>query len=276
MKNRVEQPVHRGRLRMALGTRYFTFIRYFLWMFGRLHFAKPGNRIDGYVYFAHKTPLYRKLKDVDMYLQHNKVINLTIALPRLNGLLLQPGETFSYWKLIGKPTKRKGYVDGMVLHNGSFSAATGGGLCQLSNLIYWMSIHTPLTILERHRHGYDVFPDSNRTQPFGSGATCFYNYGDLMIRNDTQDTFQLLLDMDDQYLKGCWQCASPPEYHYEVYEKEHLFQPEYWGGYTRHNVLYRKKYLLDGTLLGDEYVTENHAIAMYSPLLPDDTKSSIL
>ena len=47
--------------------------------------------------------------------------------------------------------------------------ATGGGLCQLSNLIYWMTLHTPLTITERYRHSYDVFPDSNRTQPFGSG-----------------------------------------------------------------------------------------------------------
>lgn len=44
-----------------------------------------------------------------------------------------------------------------------------------------MALHTPLTVTERHRHGYDVFPDAERTIPFGSGATCFYNYGDLMI-----------------------------------------------------------------------------------------------
>lgn len=97
----------------------------------------------------------------------------------------------SYWYLIGKPTAGKGYLPGMILRNGGYLAATGGGLCQLSNLIYWMTLHTPLTVVERHRHGYDVFPDANRTQPFGSGATCFYPYLDLMIRNDTQDTYQM-------------------------------------------------------------------------------------
>ena len=55
----------------------------------------------------------------------------------------------------------------------------------MTNLIYWMTIHTELTIVERWRHGFDVFPDAGRTQPFASGATCAYNYIDLQIRNDT-------------------------------------------------------------------------------------------
>ena len=58
----------------------------------------------------------------------------------------------------------------MLLKNGTVQYGCGGGLCQLSNLIFWMTLHTPLEVKERHRHGYDVFPDSNRTQPFGSGA----------------------------------------------------------------------------------------------------------
>ena len=63
------------------------------------------------------------------------------------------------------------------------SLRRGGRPVQMTNLLYWMTLHTPLTVTERWRHGYDVFPDSNRTQPFGSGATCFYNYMDLMVRN---------------------------------------------------------------------------------------------
>ena len=57
----------------------------------------------------------------------------------------------------------------MVLFCEKYKMSLGGGLCQLSNLIYWMTLHTPLTITERYRHSYDVFPDSNRTQSFGSG-----------------------------------------------------------------------------------------------------------
>jgi vancomycin resistance protein VanW len=93
--------------------------------------------------FSHKTPLLRQLKDVDMWMQYNKITNLKIAAKKINGIIIHPNEVFSYWKLIGKPTKRKGYVDGMVLHNGTFSAGTGGGLCQMSNLIFWITIQQP-------------------------------------------------------------------------------------------------------------------------------------
>ena len=113
-----------------------------------------------YLVFTHKTPLFRQLKDVEMWLQHNKVKNLEIASQKINGILIKPGETFSYWRLIGKPTKRKGYVDGMILFYGKIMTGIGGGLCQLSNLIYWMTLHSPLTVTERYRHSYDVFPDS--------------------------------------------------------------------------------------------------------------------
>lgn len=137
----------------------------------------------------------------------------------------------------------------------------------MSNLIYWMTIHTPLTVTERHRHGYDVFPDSNRTQPFGSGATCFYNYGDLMIQNDTDETYQLLIRFEQDHLVGEWRMNREPDCYYEVYEKEHYMQPEYWGGYTRHNVICRRKYDKNENLETDEYIVENHAIMMYSPFL---------
>jgi vancomycin resistance protein VanW len=220
-------------------------------------------------YAAHKTPLLRKLKDVDMYLQINKITNLKLATKKIDHVTIHPGETFSYWKLIGRPSKRRGYLKGMVLHNGSVIAGTGGGLCQLSNLIYWMTLHTPLSVVERHRHGYDVFPDSNRTQPFGSGATCFYNYGDLMIKNNTDQSFQLVVKVTENNLEGAWLSEKTPEMTYEVYEKEHIMQAEFWGGYTRHNVLFRKIYDLQKDLIADEYIVENHAIMMYEPLLKE-------
>ena len=68
----------------------------------------------------------RQLKDVDMWLQENKVINLKIATRKVDGILLRPGEVFSYWKLIGKPSRCKGYVEGMILKNGGFEPGVGG------------------------------------------------------------------------------------------------------------------------------------------------------
>lgn len=126
-----------------------------------------------------------------------------------------------------------------------------------------------MTVIERHRHGYDVFPDSNRTQPFGSGATCFYPHGDLMIRNDTDKDFQLLVNVGDKYLEGEWRSTNPAELQYEIVEKNHEMKSEYWGGYSRHNELYRKTFDLNDIFLREEFILENHALMMYPPFLPE-------
>ena len=263
----MDKPIKRSRLRLWCGRVYYTCKRYAFWLFGGVRFAKQSERILPCTCFTHGTPLLRKLKDVDMYLQYNKIVNLKLARGKVNLLTLRPGETFSYWYAIGKPTKRKGYLKGMILHNGTFKAGTGGGLCQLSNLIFWMAAHTPLTIVERHRHGYDVFPDADRTQPFGSGATCFYNYGDLMLRNDTERTYQLSVEVTDDALRGAWLCDTQPDYTYEVYEKDHIMRRELWGGYSRHNLIYRRKLDPAGAVVADEFVVENHAVMMYQPFI---------
>lgn len=264
------KPKFRGDLRLWLGARYFRFRRWARWHTGKIRFAKVRPEVEcSYPHAEHATPLMRKLKDVDMWLQENKVQNLRLAAAKLDGVVLLPGETLSYWRCIGNPTRRKGYVEGMLLKNGGVTAAVGGGLCQLSNLIYWMTLHTPLTVTERHRHGYDVFPDSNRTQPFGSGATCFYNYLDLMIRNDTPHPYRLSLRVGAHDLEGAWYSDVPRSFSYEVYESEHVMQGEFWGGHTRHNVIRRRALDLTGEQVSDEYVAENHAIMMYNPLLEE-------
>lgn len=264
------EPVKRSKIRVILGKVFYTYKRYFEWYFGDLKFA---NKIEGnpfvYKIYTHRTPLIRELKDVDMWLQYNKIINLKIATKKIDGLVIYPGETFSFWRSIGKPTKKKGYKKGMVLYYGNYKAGVGGGLCQLSNLIYWMTLHTPLIISERHRHSYDVFPDLNRTQPFGSGATCAYNYLDLRIYNPTKQPYQLKVYLSDDYLIGEWNTVSEPLYSYEVYEREHKITHEYWGGYIRHNLIFRKVFNKNKELIDDQYITENHGIMMYQPFLKE-------
>lgn len=241
-----------------------------MWASQKYKFAKQKIKKDlKYKCYEHKSLLLRQLKDVDMIYQYNKIINLKIAVSKLDKIVIHPGETFSYWKLIGKTTEKKGYVPGMVLFCGQYKMAVGGGLCQLSNLIFWMTLHTPLTITERYRHSYDVFPDSNRTQPFGSGATCVYPYRDLMITNNTNDDYELRVKVGDKYLEGAWYCNSKPLYTYEIIEKNHQMKSEYYGGFSRHNELYRLIYNLDGELINEEYITENHALMMYSPFLEE-------
>ncbi len=268
MKNSNLKPINRSNLRLMAGKAYYSLSRYILWYSGKIKFAKSRSyKYLEYVHFSHKAPLLRKLRDVDMQYQYNKIINLKLAVTKLDGILIKPGETFSYWKLIGRPTSKRGYVLGMVLYCGKYTMGIGGGLCQLSNLIYWMALHTSLTIVERYRHSFDVFSDSNRTQPFGSGATCVYPYRDLMIRNDTDEIYQLNIKVGQSYLEGSWRSNSKPIYKYEIVEKNHHFQSEFWGGFSRHNQLYRRRYTKEDVFIDEEYITENHSLMMYSPFL---------
>lgn len=262
------KPVKRTRFRIYLGTVFYTGKRYLQWWFGKQRYSKTRDTTPWpFVGARHRTPLFRKLQSVDMWLQHNKVINLQLAISKLDGIILYPGEVFSFWKRIGRPSRRKGYVEGMTLFYGSFRPGVGGGLCQLTNLIYWMTLHTPLEVIERHRHSYDVFPDSERTQPFGSGATCSYNYLDLRIYNPTEEHYQLKLYMTDEALIGEWRTTSAQRKKFEVYEKEHKITQEYWGGYVRHNTIFRRVWNEHHELLDDHFVTENHALMMYQPFL---------
>jgi vancomycin resistance protein VanW len=269
------RPIPRSPLRLRLGKCAYTSARYIEWVFSGVRFARRRNKATlPHVIMKHHTPLIRKLANTDMWLQHNKIVNLSVAVSELDGLVLRPGETFSYWRLLGKPTRRKGYVDGMILFCGQVRTGIAGGLCQLSNLIYWMTLHTELTVTERHRHSYDVFPDASRTQPFGSGATCSYNYIDLRITNNTLVTFQLKLSLDGEHLHGSWHAQESSRYRYKVKERDHAITSEPWGGYVRHNVLCRDVFTLDGDWLREEDITENHALMMYSPLLNETSTES--
>jgi vancomycin resistance protein VanW len=261
--------LHRSPLRLAFGKAYFINRRRLAWYLTATRYAKRrSSEAFPHQHFTHGTPMLRALSGVDMQLQVNKKASLEIAASCLDGLILKPGETFSFWRLVGKPTARRGFKVGLVLRNGTIQQDVGGGLCQMTNLIYWMTIHTELTIVERWRHGFDVFPDAGRTQPFASGATCAYNYIDLQIRNDTAMDFQLRVDAKEDWLRGAWLSNAPARVRYAVEERAHAIRQEYWGGYSRHNEIWRKTFdAVTGADRGDEFVAANHAIMMYEPLL---------
>lgn len=211
----------------------------------------------------HATPLIRRLPGVDLGLQQGKVANLRLAAAALDGLALPPGAVLSFWREVGRPTAARGFRDGLVLRGGRLTTGPGGGLCQVTNLLYWLTLHTPLTVVERHRHSYDVFPDDARTQPFGSGATCAWPSADLQVANPTGATYRLSLAVTDDELAGSWRCDRPPAWTYEVYESDHAFVDEAPGVRVRRNVLHRRAVDGSGVVVLDEVVTENRARVMY-------------
>lgn len=261
--------MHRSIMRQTLGRTVFTAARYFRWVKDWSQLTRSHVVEDlPYVVATHRTPLRRPFAGIDERLTRNKIENITIALRRVNGIMVQPGKMFSYWFTIGNPTRRKGYLPGFMLHQGRLVEGTGGGLCQLSNLLYWLTLHTPLTVIERWRHGYDVFPDASRMQPFGSGATCYYPFLDLVIKNSTTAVFALHVFIDGDDLVGEWRSNMPLQRKYVIVEREHAFEALPWGGWLRKNTLVQQEIdTLTGEVMHERVVAKNEAITMYEPLL---------
>jgi vancomycin resistance protein VanW len=206
----------------------------------------------------HSSLLLRELSPEEMVLQRNKVVNLRLASARTDRLVIRPGETFSFNKVVGSCTRRKGYVDGMRLSNGQARAGVGGGICQLANLLHWMFLHSPLTVLERSEHSFDPFPDKGRVLPWGVGCSIVYNYVDLVVRNDTEHTFELRTWVDERHLRGELRCDS-----YRVAAREEAFVRH--GGRTyRRNEIWRT--VIDrrtGDVVREELVKRNCALVVY-------------
>jgi vancomycin resistance protein VanW len=218
--------------------------------------------------YRHNSLIRRRLGNVDLELQENKAISLGLAAPHINGILIRPGETFSFWKLVGHCTARKGYRTGLTINHGGPDSGIAGGMCQFTNLLHWMVLHSPLDVVEHHHHGeLDLFPDFNRQIPFGTGTSIVYNYLDYRVRNSTDNTFQLLIHLTDEHLCGELRAERPVPIKYHVKEHDAYFY-EHDGKVYRHNTIIRShRDKRTGNEIANEQLLENNALVMYDRTL---------
>ena len=213
--------------------------------------------------FQHESRIRRKLAGVDPVLQNNKATNLALAAPSIDGVVIRPGETFSLWRLLGNTTRRKGYLPGLVIACGKPQAGEGGGMCQLSNLLHWLVLHSELTITEHHHHDrYNLFPDSGRQVPFGMGTSIVYNYLDYRVTNTTSRSYQFRLWVDGDFLRGELRADAVQPCCYRIRMENERFVREKSGVY-RQGEVYRDTLRLDGELISSELIRRNHALVMY-------------
>lgn len=240
--------------------------RHWVWLRSGIVWATERTEVDLPVRTKqHKSLLLRTLGNSEMWMQHNKVRNLELACAQVDGILLRPGEEFSFCRLVGRASRRKGYLDGMLLDNGEAKAGPGGGICQLANLLHWMVLHSPLTVTERSEHSYDPFPDNGRVLPWGVGCAVYYNYVDLRFRNDTDATFQLRTRVGERYLEGELRADRPQPYSYSVYAKDESFFQQ-GGDWFRRNEIWRD--VIDrrsGDRVAAELIKKNCALVKYVP-----------
>ncbi|MDO5751495.1 VanW family protein [Arthrobacter sp.] len=216
------------------------------------------------VVYRHNSLIRRKLGDVDLALQENKAVSLGLAAPHIDGILIRPGETFSFWKLVGPCTADKGYRTGLTINNNGPASGIGGGLCQFTNLLHWMVLHSPLDIVEHHHHGeIDLFPDFNRQIPFGTGTSVVYNYLDYRVHNSTDNTFQFRIALTQEHLRGELRAMVALGVKYHIKEGESYFQ-EVGDTVYRHNTVYRSvRDKRTGNEIANELIVQNNARVLY-------------
>ncbi len=132
----------------------------------------------------------------------NKVHNIELAIGRMQGLVLHPGQEFDFWALALAPTIENGYREGAMFVNHRVSASIGGGLCQLSGVVYNLALLSGCTITERFNHSIDAYGE-DRYIPLGRDATVAYGYKNLRFRNPHSDPIRLDLRVTEQEASGC-------------------------------------------------------------------------
>lgn len=108
----------------------------------------------------------------------NRTNNLNLAAKKINGIVLSPGEEFSYNKIVGERTIAAGYKESKIYSNGQVVDGLGGGICQISSTLYNAVIFANLNIIERHNHQFVtsyVEPGRDATVAYGNKDFKFIN-----------------------------------------------------------------------------------------------------
>lgn len=170
-----------------------------------------------YTLYETSSVLINENSGFDRQYQLNKVHNLKLAARTLNRIIIAPDEVFSFWQLVRQADRKEKYKDGLNFVNGKIVGSYGGGLCQLSNMLFTLFLHSPLTITERHGHTTLSFPPAQPDALCGVDATVHEGWLDLKARNETDNTFQIIISFDEQYMYGRILSKAPADTDYSVY-----------------------------------------------------------
>lgn len=127
----------------------------------------------------------------------NRIFNITLAASRINGILIAPGETFSFDKALGNVSAFTGYQQAYIIQNGKTVLGDGGGVCQVSTTFFRALLNAGVPITERHAHAYRVGYYEQNSPP-GLDATIYVPSVDLKFKNDTNNYILVQTQVDQQ------------------------------------------------------------------------------
>lgn len=187
-----ELPNRKQAILFSLKTRVFQIKRAIREIPSRPHLHQKSNALrDTPICAELRSKLWTQVSAAEFPLTAGKIENLRLAARQLNGLEIASGQIFSFWRQLGRTTRSKGFTTGRELREGCMVPSTGGGLCQISGMLYQVALKSGLVIVERHAHSHQI-PGSSGEQ--GLDATVFWNYVDLRFRAPFRWRLEVELD----------------------------------------------------------------------------------
>lgn len=139
----------------------------------------------------------------------NKIHNIKLAIQPLQLLHWKPHSILSFWRLVGEASEQRGYREGRNIIRGKLQRDFGGGLCQVSGILYHLALLANLKVVERHHHSMDIYQEKDRFTPLGSDATVVYGYKDLRLENSLAMPLVLWLQVNEKQLIARLYSATP-------------------------------------------------------------------
>ena len=189
------------------------YLRYFNDFFNGDYFRFARKAVEPKQFdFSHS--FSQKIMPSETY--ENKVFNLALAAQRINNYTILPNQLFSFWKIVGNPNRD--FKKGRTLINGKLTEENGGGLCQVSGIIYQIALQVGLEIKERYNHSVDIYTEETRFAPLGTDATVVYGYKDLRFKNNFDFPIRFNLQIVDNLIFAEIQSTQP------IHKKQLLFE----------------------------------------------------
>lgn len=162
----------------------------------------------------------------------NRSTNLALAAGKINGVVLMPGEEFSYNKVVGERTIEAGYKEAKIYSNGKVIDGLGGGICQVSSTLYNSVLLSNLEITERHNHQFVT-----SYVPAGKDATVVWGVKDFKFINNRNYPIKIETSVKNGICKiSIYGVKEEIEYNVEI-EVEQISVKPYSTKYEEDNKL---------------------------------------
>lgn len=125
----------------------------------------------------------------------DRLTNLRLACQAIDGIVLQPGDSFSFNRALGERSTDKGYRLAPVYTDGQNLPEVGGGVSQVASTLYYCALYTDMEIVERHSHSAPA-----DYVPFGMDADISWDDQDLRFRNVSENPIQIRAELRDGYV----------------------------------------------------------------------------